>query len=70
MNRAELIDALREREDRLYGSSACMGCGREQRCSLKGCAIIRKAISELERYQEIEDWLQEKIGQADERQRR
>lgn len=29
------------------GSLACFGCGHEQSCSTKGCAIIRKAIDTL-----------------------
>ena len=29
------------------GSLACLGCGHEQSCGTKGCAIIRKAIDTL-----------------------
>lgn len=31
------------------GSLACLGCGREHNCSVQGCAILREAISEIEK---------------------
>lgn len=31
------------------GSLACLGCGHENSCSTRGCAVIREAIDALER---------------------
>ena len=30
-------------------SLACLGCGHEHNCGTRGCAIIRKAVEQLER---------------------
>jgi len=35
------------------GSLACMGCGHENSCSTRGCAILRAAIEEIERNQPV-----------------
>lgn len=55
MNHEELIQAL----DRLKvqtGSLACLGCGYEHNCTIKGCQILREAakwIREGKRYEDI-----------------
>lgn len=55
MNHEELIQAL----DRLKvqtGSLACLGCGYEHNCTIKGCQILREAakrIREGMRYEDI-----------------
>ncbi len=41
------------------GSLACMGCQHEDNCGIKGCALIRAAIEQLEVLQGFEEWLQE-----------
>lgn len=46
MKREELIQAL----DRLKvqtGSLACLGCGYEHNCTVKGCRILREAVERL-----------------------
>lgn len=47
MERPELIAALRRMQAET-GSLVCMGCGYEDGCSVKGCALIRAAVEELE----------------------
>ncbi|MDE7261383.1 MAG: hypothetical protein K2N78_04890, partial [Oscillospiraceae bacterium] len=46
MKREELIRALRHMAAET-GSLACLGCGYEHSCSIRGCAIIKEAIEEL-----------------------
>ena len=50
MRRNELIQALRQLKVQT-GSLACLGCGHEHNCSIKGCAIIRSAVEALEKTQ-------------------
>ena len=48
MTNEELIQAL----DRLKvqtGSLACVGCGYEHNCGIRGCAILNAVVAELER---------------------
>lgn len=47
MSKAELLKALKNLKVQT-GSLACLGCGYEHGCFTSGCAIIRKAIKELE----------------------
>lgn len=47
MERAELIRALRDMKAET-GSLVCLGCGYENSCSVKGCALIRAAANMLE----------------------
>lgn len=48
MERSELIAALRRMKAET-GSLVCLGCGYENGCSVKGCALIRAAAEELEK---------------------
>ena len=43
MTRTELIAALKGMQAET-GSLVCLGCGHENGCSVKGCAIIREAV--------------------------
>lgn len=47
MERLELISALRRMKAET-GSLVCLGCGYENSCSVKGCALIRAAADMLE----------------------
>lgn len=47
MTDQELIKALRRLKVGT-GSLECLGCGWEHSCSVRGCAIIRKAAERLE----------------------
>ena len=47
MDRPELVAALRRMQAET-GSLVCLGCGHENGCSVKGCAIIREAAKALE----------------------
>lgn len=47
MNQKEILKALRHLKVET-GSLACLGRGRENSCSTKGCAVIRAAIETLE----------------------
>lgn len=58
MNREQLIHGLRHLKVQT-GSLACMGCQHENNCGIKGCALIRAAIEQLEVFQGFEEWLQE-----------
>lgn len=58
MNREQLIHGLRHLKVQT-GSLACMGCQHEDNCGIKGCALIRAAIEQLEVIQGFEEWLQE-----------
>ena len=58
MNRAYLIHELNHLKVQT-GSLACMGCQHEDNCGIKGCALIRAAVEQLEVLQGFEDWLQE-----------
>lgn len=48
MKREELIRCL-HRLKAETGSLACLGCGHEHGCGIRGCAILREAIRQLER---------------------
>ena len=63
MNREQLIHGLRHLKVQT-GSPACMGCQHEDNCGIKGCALIRAAIEQLEVLQGFEEWLQQEIKQA------
>ena len=52
MERLELINALRRMKAET-GSLVCLGCGYENGCSVKGCALIRAAAEELARLNSI-----------------
>ncbi len=58
MNREQLLHGLRHLKVQT-GSLACMGCQHEDNCGIKGCAIIRAAVEQLEVLQGFEEWLQE-----------
>ena len=58
MNREQLLHGLRQLKVQT-GSLACMGCQHEDNCGIKGCALIRAAIEQLEVLQGFEEWLQE-----------
>ena len=47
MKLTELVDALNRMKVQT-GSIVCLGCGHENSCSTRGCAILRKAAAELE----------------------
>ena len=47
MNDNELINTLRRLKVQT-GSLACLGCGHEHSCSVRGCAIVRSAADLLE----------------------
>ena len=47
MSDRELIAALRRMKVET-GSLACLGCGREHNCCVRGCAIVRAAAERLE----------------------
>jgi len=46
MERNELLKKLQNIEINT-GSIVCLGCGHENSCSIKGCAIIRKAVEQI-----------------------
>lgn len=48
MTRKELLCALRRLAVET-GSLACLGCGHEHNCSIRGCAIIREAVDAIQR---------------------
>lgn len=52
MSDRELIAALRRLKVET-GSLACMGCGYEHNCGVRGCAVIREALEALQRFQWI-----------------
>ena len=58
MNRGQLIHGLRQLKVQT-GSLVCMGCRHEDNCGIKGCALIRAAIEQLEVIQGFEEWLRE-----------
>lgn len=47
MERSELIAALRRMKAET-GSLVCLGCGYENGCSTRGCALIRAAADQIE----------------------
>ena len=47
MDQKEVLKALRHLKVET-GSPACLGCGHENSCSTKGCAVIRAVIEILE----------------------
>lgn len=57
MNRGQLIHGLRQLKVQT-GSLACMGCQHEDNCGIKGCALIRAAVEQLEVFRGFEEWLQ------------
>ncbi len=61
MNRAYLIHELNHLKVQT-GSLACMGCQHEDNCGIKGCALIRAAVEQLEVLQGFEEWLQQAIS--------
>lgn len=61
MNRGQLIHGLRQLKVQT-GSLACMGCRHEDNCGIKGCALIRAAVEQLEVLQGFEEWLQQAIS--------
>ncbi|OUP19726.1 hypothetical protein [Gemmiger sp. An194] len=58
MNREQLLHGLRHLKVQT-GSLACMGCQHEDNCGIKGCALIRAAVEQLEVLQGFEEWLQQ-----------
>lgn len=58
MNREQLLHGLRHLKVQT-GSLACMGCQHEDNCGIKGCALIRAAVEQLEVLQCFEEWLQQ-----------
>lgn len=61
MNREQLLHGLRHLKVQT-GSLACMGCQHEDNCGIKGCALIRAAVEQLEVLQGFEEWLQQAIS--------
>lgn len=57
MNRTYLIHELNHLKVQT-GSLACISCQHEDNCGIKGCALIRAAIEQLEVLQSFEEWLQ------------
>ena len=57
MNREQLLHGLRHLKVQT-GSLACMGCQHEDNCGIKGCALIRAAVEQLDVLQGVEEWLQ------------
>lgn len=53
MEMEKILKALRHLKVET-GSLACLGCGHENSCSTKGCAVIREAIEMLEQLQDHE----------------
>lgn len=47
MKDSELIAALRRMKVET-GSLACLGCGHEHSCGIRGCAVMRAAADRLE----------------------
>lgn len=47
MEHRKLIAALKQLRVQT-GSLACLGCGYEHNCGIRGCAIIREAVEALE----------------------
>ena len=47
MERKRLIAALKQLKVET-GHLACLGCGYEHNCGIRGCAIIREAVEALE----------------------
>lgn len=45
----ELLAAVRRLKVET-GSLACLGCGHEHSCGVRGCAILRESAERLERY--------------------
>lgn len=58
MNREQLLHGLRHLKVQT-GSLACMGCQHEDNCGIKGCALIRAAVEQLEVLQGFKEWLQQ-----------
>lgn len=56
MNREQLLHSLRQLKVQT-GSLACISCQHEDNCGIKGCALIRAAIEQLEVLQSFEEWL-------------
>jgi hypothetical protein len=52
MSDRELITALRKLKIQT-NSFACLGCGHEHNCGVRGCAVIREALEALQRFQWI-----------------
>lgn len=48
MRDEDLLAALRRLKVQT-GSLACLGCGREHNCGIRGCAILREAIAFVEK---------------------
>lgn len=63
MNRAYLIHELNRLKVQT-GSLACMGCQHKDSCGIKGCALIRTAVEQLEIQQEFEAWLRLEMKNA------
>ena len=47
MEKKHLVGALRGLQVQT-GSLACLGCGHEHNCGVRGCALIREAADRLE----------------------
>lgn len=54
MNREQLLHSLRQLKVQT-GSLACISCQHEDNCGIKGCALIRAAIEQLEVLQSFEE---------------
>lgn len=54
MEATELIKALRRMQVET-GSIACLGCGYEHNCSVRGCAVIREAADTIEELDNFTD---------------
>lgn len=64
MDQKEVLKALRRLKVET-GSLACLGCGHENSCSTKGCAVIRAAIEALEQMHSTEPLTPEEIKAID-----
>lgn len=59
----KLIEALMKLKVET-GSLACLGCGHENSCSIRGCAIIHTAIEEMSRLQDRNLKIEEQLYHA------
>lgn len=57
-----LLQALRRLQVET-GSLACMGCGHEHNCGIRGCTIIREAADLIENQQREIEALRKEIQQ-------
>lgn len=64
MEQKELVSALQKIKVQT-GSMACLGCDYENSCGIKGCAIIRAAIEEIEEWGKVKKQLGPAVNQQE-----